>query len=96
MEKFLKERGIGNIIDQSVQNGDITETQRRKVIGQVHEYLKVKCKTMQKTNIIAAAKCLVMIFPCLKESNVTAAENDFGIVSCLVICRLESQIMFNF
>lgn len=67
MEIFLKNKNAGKIFDSFEQNISITETERRKLICLLHEYLNSKCKTIKEHHMIEASKSLLVLFPCLEE-----------------------------
>lgn len=79
---FLMQRNCGKILKEGkVGTNVLIEADRKNLITHTHAYLAQKCSSIERKDLILAAKTLVSIVPCLKD---TTEGEHAGFVSVII------------
>lgn len=83
LESFMKSQNAGPIFENYEATQIINESERRKIIGLVHDYLRSKCRVIKENHLIAASKALLVLFPCLTEITCDPEKKFNGGIVCI-------------
>lgn len=87
----MKNQNAGYMFENYEAMKNITEIERRKIIGLVHDYLRFKCKVIKENHMIAASKALLVLFPCLTEITCDPKNDTNGGIVSMGICQYISH-----